>query len=145
MLGRVIVVYLFWVSLASCGERYNYNQSQPVADRWQLDDAISFYNDGTIGNDSLFQLSISHTDEYAFQNLYLRMIAKDSVDTLLDTVSSIEFTDGAGLWIGINTANIWTVAQTIPLTTSQSFSLSIYPYGRVEEITEIKTINLRAK
>lgn len=116
---RLYAYFLLILLTTSCGDGSKVIVDHPLSNKtWSSGDLIQV--NGT-GDESAY-LRIHHTDEYGYENLYIR-ITKDTTSQVL----SIPLMDNQGLWLGKKSgASFVTDYRTEALDKVSSFVLEQY-------------------
>lgn len=135
------------VAFISCHSAYFEKSYGFSSQNWGYDDAKSFsfeIDDSTQVFDMI--LKLEHTDEFPYQNLYLKTATQFPSDTLVEQLLSLEISDEAGNWFG--TCSGANCSISIPIQTNVHFSesgiynLSLEQYTRTDSLNGIKRISL---
>lgn len=126
-----------------------YSKSFPFAnDEWRYDDPISFSFD-IVDTTKTFDiiLKVDHTDQYPYQNLYVKTTSQIPGDTAIVQNLSLELANQAGFWIGSCSGANCTIE--IPIQSRIHFNqLGLYQidleqYTRTDTLKGLSGLGLR--
>lgn len=99
---RILVICVCSIFLSSCSEQLHYSSSVDFTNSvWQFENPAVFNFDITDNSDkyNLF-LDIDHSNNYPFENLYLRIKTEFPDKSIAIDTLSIEMVNNQGKWIG---------------------------------------------
>ena len=145
---RFLSLFCLLGLLASCGPAYLYEAERPLPDAtWTYADSLSFDFDiaDTTAVYDLY-LDVTHRPDYAYQNLYTRILTAFPNGQRLDQTLSLELADKTGRWNGDCGGTRCTVR--IPLQERAYFplpgtyALTVHQYMRKEALPGIEAVGL---
>lgn len=143
----VLFSVLICASLYSCGDEPYYSESKNTSVPWVKADSLLFTlpaPDTSSGYSMM--LNIEHTEDYPFQNLYLRLSTQFPSGRRASDIINVDMADKAGYWYG--DCNRTSCKITAPLRDNFAFSesgeyqVTIEQFTRREELPGIKNIEL---
>lgn len=99
---RFLLPVVLMLTLLACGPDYLYEAERPVqSTTWTYADslAFNFTITDTTGIYNLF-LDVTHSPDYAYENLYTRILTAFPGGQKLDQTLSLELADNTGRWAG---------------------------------------------
>ncbi len=114
---------------------------------WRYDDARSFHfeiRDTSKVYDMI--LSVDHTDQFPYQNLYLNTSTRFPSDTTIEQSLSLELANEAGFWFGECTGPKCELSipiqSNVHFSEEGSYTLELEQYTRTDSLSGINGINL---
>ena len=145
---RYLLLSFFLCTLFACGPDYLYEAERPLTDAtWTYADSLRF--DFEIEEtDRVYDLflDVTHSPDYAYQNLYTRLFTDFPNGQRLDQTLSLELADKTGRWNGDCGGTRCTVR--IPLQERAYFplpgtyALTVHQYMRKEALPGIEAVGL---
>lgn len=132
----------------SCDSAY-YDRSTSFDNSfWLYDDARSFSFDIT-DTTKIFDmiLEVDHTDEFPYQNLYLKTSTSFPSDTVISQLLSLDMANEAGFWFGDCSASNCQIS--IPIQSGVHFQevgtyqLELLQHSRSDTLVGLKSIGLK--
>lgn len=151
MMSTRIIAFLSLV-LASCGGSTIYEERHDLEGFWAKEDILKYeLNVHVKDTVSLYdvQLDIEHTQDYPFENIYLRLQSQvPNRPIQVDTIS-VSLMDKSGNWkgkcSGENCHQIVTLTNDYRFTEKGSHSISIEQFTREDTLIGMKSIALSVK
>lgn len=140
LLGLVLMLF-------SCGNERMFEEYHPfVTDSWQEADSIIFDLSNLDSLRGRAVIGIRHTEDYPFSNCYVKLILRDSSETmLLDSLWNVPIFDTqTGKPIGQGFGNTFTAFDTLPfLIPANATKVVFLQYMRQTELEGIEAIGLK--
>ena len=139
---------LFWGLVSTCGEEHYYRQSVTFPEnQWALADTIDFAMDITDTTAKYdIMLDILHEPDYAYQNIYIKILTKFPDGETLEQTLSVDLADSKGQWYGEcnrNSCNVRIVLQKQAIFDRIGGHLfKIIPYMRSDTVRGIQGVSM---
>lgn len=133
------------VSCADDDRIYEDYKSLPTSD-WGITDSLQFDLSQVEWPRSEHLIAVKYNDEYAFSNCYIRVISRDSLDSIIDNkLINLHFFDpktGEPLGEGFGSSHMRydTFPFTFPKTTK---SVTLLQYMRQEKLPGVEAVGLK--
>ena len=142
-----IVLGILFTTIVGCDSAY-YSKSYSFGNRaWMYDDPRIFSFE--IVDTSLIYdliLTVDHTDQFPYQNLYLKTLTKFPSDTIIEQSLSLELANEAGFWFGecqgAKCRLSIPIQSGVHFVESGSYNLDLEQYTRTDSLIGIKGIGL---
>lgn len=142
-----IVLGVLLVIVIGCDSAY-YEKSYSFDNRvWMYDDPRTFSFD-IFDTSQIYNLilTVDHTDQFPYQNLYLKTLTKFPSDTIIEQSLSLEMANEAGFWFGecqgANCRLIIPIQSGVHFVESGSYTLDLEQYTRTDSLIGVKGIGL---
>jgi len=143
------LVFILLLSFCSCTEQYCYENDIKFEEGWSFDH--SFVSE--IGQEDFRcphvsgHLIISHTDDYPFENIYLRLSVTQKENITKEQVVSFPLQDDLGRWLGNQKNDSYQAQLSLPFEMpsvigSDSYILKIEQYTREDLLKGVKGLKL---
>lgn len=147
MLRIFVAVFLF---LISCSQGSDFTSSKDVKINNPLAEGDLIYMDISVADDGDYDLWLraGHTQEYGYENVYLKYHMLDDRDTLLQGVSSIELMSDGKQWTGEATSLGFMASRSvgnIRLKGSKVYRVGIGQYSREKNLDGINLLGASLK
>ena len=134
--------------LAACGPNIIYEKETPIPDAaWTYADSLTFDFAivDTAGIYNLF-LDVTHGPDYAYQNLYTRLVTEFPDGRTLDQTLSLELADKTGRWNGncggtTCTARI-ALQEGAYFDLAGEYTLTVHQYMRKASLPGVQAVGL---
>jgi gliding motility-associated lipoprotein GldH len=133
----------------SCQSRHNESSQYQFidSDGWAYGDTLTFSPElSTPIADGCLTLSLRHTNEYIYSNLWLEVTTTDSLATRVDTINVV-LADELGRWqgrgIGTDFQNTDTLFSRIRLR--RPVTIKVRHIMRVDRLTDIEQVGIAFK
>ena len=137
-----IFSFVLGMVFVSCQPKPDYYSIQ-YPESWESDEVLIFDN-LNIDESSQVILGIDHTEDYKYENLYIKTQLIQKSDTILSELISVQLLGPNGKWIGKKDGKSRIV--TVPLTIHRGFSsdekmhLEVHQYSRERVLDGIVSI-----
>lgn len=136
------------LALVGCDAPFYSKSYSFTNDTWKYDDPRSFsfeIEDTTKMYDMI--LKIDHTDQFPYQNLYVKTTTTFPSDSITNQSLSLEMSNEAGFWFGeckgSNCALSIPIQSKIRFMQSGQYNLSLEQYTRTDTLRGMRSIELR--
>lgn len=116
----------------NCGNE-QWDMKNPLKAQFMIDDTTKLYDIG---------ISLTHTDEYPFQNIYLRIVDDFTGKSIVDTIN-INLSNEYGKWIGkgTNEKKIQTLLRkSFKFNKNGKYNIKIEQFTRNSILKDIRKI-----
>ena len=114
---------------------------------WRAEDKLSFENI-TVDEGSEYLLVVEHSEDYSFENLYIKVIVRDDENNQREEIISLDLMNDLGHWVGKQSKNGRTATfglPQLPKDNHTTLSFDIYQYSREEILTGIISLGIAQK
>ena len=148
MKGSIYTIYFgLFILIIGCDTAYYTSSYSFNNNVWRYDDPRSFsfeIRDTSKVYDMI--LSVDHTDQFPYQNLYLKTSTRFPSDTIIEQSLSIEMANEAGFWFGectgANCELSMPIQSNVHFSEKGSYTLELEQYTRTDSLSGINGINL---
>ena len=139
----VLVVILTMVSCEQGDEMYQYQE----VGSWSKEESIDFEFDVVADSDIQPVLTIEHSRDFRFENIYLLIsYTINNVDAFSDTMS-LQLADDSGYWIGDCQAEYCSVTSKTPSTIRNSggrpVDINVNQFSRLDTVHGIHGLGVK--
>lgn len=137
-----ILSFVLGMVFVSCQPKPDYYSIQ-YPESWESDEVLVFDN-LEINESSQVILGIEHTEDYKYENLYIKTQLVQKNDTILSELISVQLLGPNGTWIGKKNGKSRNV--TVPISINREFSseekmhLEVHQYSRERALDGIVSI-----
>ena len=143
-----IVLGVLLIFVIGCETAY-YEESYSFKNRvWQYDDPRSFSFD-IVDTSQVYDLilTVDHSDQFPYQNLYVKTSTRFPSDTIIEQSLSLEMANEAGFWFGEckgpNCRLSIPIQSQVHFVESGSYTLELEQYTRTDSLIGMKAIGLK--
>ena len=151
MIRRLMTGSVLLAVLLSCRNEILIDKEFPVElQKWVVEDKkeIEFVVPDTT-NIYEMQILISHSKNYGFQNLFVRIITTFPSGKVESSITSLELVDQDGSWVGDCNGNKCSVSlplqQRFAFPEKGTYKWAIEPYMRMDTVPGIQSIRVLCK
>ncbi len=133
----------FLILFVSCSDQKTYFSQSATIGEWPSQRVIHFKEIPASHGDELVA-RIEHSDQYGYENLYLKVSLSAKTETLLDTLINIPLMDDQGFWLGQKRKGSW-VAEHKILELNQNeeqFEVRIEQFSRDQNLKGIQQMGI---
>ena len=138
-----ILLALLTASCAPKGNRFSDFRDLP-AEGWKYQSRIAFEPDiaDSVASGRLI-VSLRHTNDYPYSNLWLEVAVKDSLTSSVDTLN-IRLSDPHGRWLGHGIGTDFQVSDTLarPVILTKASQITLRHIMRVDNLPEVSQLGL---
>lgn len=137
----------FLAGITSCTDERIYEDFQTIpSQNWGIQDSLIFDLGETELINSPNLIAVKYNEDYAFTNCYLRIISKDSSQSILENklVNLILFDPKSGEPLGEGFGSVYTRYDTLPFQLNPATkSVTLLQYMRQEKLPGIEAVGLK--
>lgn len=144
----LLILFGCYLSTA-CDRDRVFEQYQGMDDlKWAISDTVSFELVPLASDTVISSIGVKYNDRFAFHNLYVRYLLKDSLGNQLQDslINILLFEPKTGKPLGSGYGNVFTLFDTLPLLhlhESQGLKVQLIQYMRKEQLDGIEAVGLK--
>lgn len=144
----LLILFGCYLSIA-CDKNRVFEEYQGMNElKWAISDTVSFELVPTTSDTVMSSIGVKYNDRFAFHNLYVRYLLKDSLGNhLQDSLINIFLFDPkTGKPLGDGYGNVFTLFDTLPLLhlqQNQGLKVQLIQYMRKEQLEGIEAVGLK--
>lgn len=127
-----------------CGEHgVAYNDVREVG-LWPEHEVYSF-DEIPLNKDQKISLRLFHSDDYGYENIYLKLIAYHKSDTIYNNVVSIDLMNDSGMWAGNQSGKLRSIEYPLnglSLDENGLLGIEVAQYSRDDFLRGIEKIEV---
>lgn len=142
-----LVLSMFYIG---CESPIMYQKQIDVKDPWAYEDALVYdFEVDDIGESYEMLLAIEYNDDFAYQNLYLKIQTRYPDEKVVDDILSINLSNKMGGWIGRCSGNTCTIdillQNEFKFQANGSYQISVSQHSRDKNLIGIVGAEMTVK